>query len=335
VNRPLARLPVAQHLLAAPGEFDFVQAVDVAQQLARRAGRDVAGVGRGSDPRREALSLSAAFELSFRAQAIERVRLDEADKVWLLANFFGLGGPDGPLPEAYVDLIRAQLLAHDSAAADFLSVFQHRLLSFAYRAEDEFRAAGPFSAPDAGPLTLPLLGILGQPDLDPARAALLLANMPIVAQQRHSLHGFLQLIENQFGVQARGDEWAGCWVVLDDDLQTVLGPDGRNDVLGRGAVLGGRVWNGDGAVRVDLGELADGLYRALLPGGARHAELRVLCAWYLGPDLRCILRMTLAPDGAAPAALVDGCLLGHTSWLGDYTDERAVEFVLDAGGIVG
>jgi len=325
---------VLDRLLGAPGQFDFAQAVDLLQQLARRAGSGSAALGRGSDPRKEALALTATFELSFRGQPIERIAPGADGVFTLVANFFGLAGPDGPLPEAYVELMRAQLLEHDSGASDFLSLFQHRLLSLAYRAEHDFRAAAPFSEPGAGPLTPALLALLGQQEdeADEARRALLLSNLPACAQQRHSLQGLLTLLDHQFGVHARGQEWAGRWVALPDQLQTVLGAGGRNDRLGDGAVLGQRAWDQGGAVRVDLGQVGGALYLALLPGGARHAELCQLCAWYLGPNLACYLRMALAPAAVPPPVLGPDALLGHTTWLAPAPADCSIELLVNDHG---
>jgi type VI secretion system protein ImpH len=326
---------VLDRLLSAPGQFDFAQAVDVLQQLARRAGSGgAAPLGRGSDPRKEALALTATIELSFRAQPIERVALGADGAFTLVANFFGLAGPDGPLPEAYVELIRSQLLEHDSGAVEFLSLFQHRLLSLAYRAEHEFRAVAPFSEPGAGPLAPALLALLGQQEgeADAARRRMLLSNLPACAQQRHSLRGFLTLLEAQFGVHAAGQEWAGRWIALPEQLQTVLGAGGRNDLLGGGAVLGQRAWDEGGAVRVDIGQVGQALYLALLPGGDRHGELCLLCAWYLGPNLACYLRMALAPAEVPEPVLGPATLLGHTSWLAPSPAECSIELLVNDHG---
>ena len=326
---------VLERLLAAPGQFDFVQAVDLLQQLARRAGAGgAAALGRGSDTRKEALALTATFELSFRSQPIERIALGADGAFTLVANFFGLAGPDGPLPEAYVELIRSQLLDHDSGALDFLSLFQHRLLSLAYRAEHEFRVAAPFSEPGTGALAPALLALLGRQadEADAACRQVLLSNLPACAQQRHSLRGFLTLLDKQFGVHAAGQEWAGRWIALPEQLQTVLGAGGRNDRLGDGAVLGQRAWDEGGAVRIDLGQIGQALYLALLPGGVRHGELCLLCAWYLGPNLACYLRMALLPDEVPAPALGPAALLGHTSWLAPAPAECGIELLVNDHG---
>jgi type VI secretion system protein ImpH len=345
--------PSVQALLqAAAGSFDFVQAVDLIERLAalHHAGALApAPLGRGTDPRREALSLTAAFAFGFRPAPLARLEPGAAPDPddphgapgrWQMrVNFFGLASADGPLPDAYTELLRTQLLERDSAAADFLGIFQHRLLSLLYRAADALRAAAPFQAPGAAPLAPALRALTGLGASAPARALAqaLLPNLPAAVQQRHSMHGFLALLRSRFGVPATGSEGGRRWLELDPELQTVLGE--RNDLLDpgavAGAVLGERVLDAGGLVRVDFGAVPAALFRALLPGGSRHAELAALCAWYLGPHLRC--ELTLAPEPEATRDTLgiafggEAFLLGYSSWVGErpHREERGITLILD------
>lgn len=323
-------------LLAAPGAFSFVQAVDILEQAAGVHG--TARLGQGSDPQAEAVTLTAAFEFAFRPVPIERLDL-LPDRRWrLTTNFFGLAGPDGPLPESYVELVRAQALARvPTATADFLAIFQHRLLALVYRAENALRCAGPFSRPGAGPLAPALRSLAGLPDSAGSAELeqMLLSNLPLAAQQRRSLAGLAGMLRRQFGVRVRAREWVGRWLDLPDTLHSVLGAQGRNDLLGQGAVLGTRCWRADGAVRVFFARQAGPDFLALLPGGARHAELMRLCAWYLGPDIACHVHLSLRPDAVLDPVLGPDALLGRTTWLGAaaHGAKRSVTFTVNDGHV--
>jgi len=360
--------PSVQALLqAAPGSFDFVQAVDLIERLAtlhasRRTppGLGPAPLGRGADPRREAVSLSAAFALGFRSAPLARLapphplrdRLDHRDgddvhgdplhgagRWRMRTNFFGLSSADGPLPNAYTELLRTQLLDRDSAAADFLGIFQHRLLSLLYRAADTLRAATPFQPPGAAPLAHALRALTGLGDSGPARllSQALLPNLPVAVQQRHSLYGFLAMLRSRFGVAVSGREGVPRWLDLEPALQTALGQ--HNDLLepgaSNGAVLGERVLDAQGQVQVDFGAVPCAVFLALLPGGSRHAELAALCAWYLGPHLRCELSLALEPEAALDLGLgEDALLLGLSSWAGTqpHAGERGITLILEPTG---
>ncbi len=322
--------PVVRHgVFAASHALAFTQAIDLLEQLARHlAARQggprttVVGLGRGTDPQAEAMRLSASFGLAFNGSAIAALYRADAlaadQRSVLQVNFFGLGGNDGPLPEAYLELVTGPLLLRDSGVADFLDIFQHRLLSYVYRAEHELRAAAPFQPPDQSafmPAVRALLGRMGDaPVLDP----LLAAYAGLVAQQRHSMAGLLALLRGVAQAPVRGREFAGRWVALPAHLQTTLGIGGRNDRLGEGAVLGGRAWDQNGAVGLTIGPLRLPAYLALLPGGTRHAALAAVCRYYLGAHVaaRVCLELETLPDADEIAALGSaGCRLGYTSWL--------------------
>nr|WP_229507627.1 type VI secretion system baseplate subunit TssG [Massilia sp. Dwa41.01b] len=228
---------LAARLQAAPGEFDFVQAVDLLEQLARAQGMAPVPLGEGSDPSREAVSLRAPFEFGFRPLPLEDMHAGAGGPPRLFVNFLGLAGSDGPLPEPYVDLVRTSLLARDGASADFLGIFQHRLLSYAWRAADAMRCAGPFSAPGAGPLAPALRALAGASD-DEARAPLF-AHLPAASQARRSLHGLCILLGRCFGMRVSGREAAGRWLDLEPGLRS--SPGGPAATTGSAAA---RCWGG-------------------------------------------------------------------------------------------
>lgn len=313
----LPNLPLQEELYLVPQGFAFAQAVDLVELMARRAGQPFQALGQGSDPRSEALRLDAGFGLAFRPGPIEDLRAGAQPR--LEVNFLGLGRSAGPLPEPYVEWIADQLRHGSPAMAEFLGIFQHRLLSFVYQCEDAFRLAAPYSAPLEGRLVPALLAMLGVQSVHehPLLAPILLDHAGLVAQQRHSMSGFLTLLTSHFGVAVEGRESVGRWLPLPEELQTVLGAGGRNDVLGDGAVLGRRAWDQDGALDLRFAPLPLDRYLDMLPGGRGHHELEQLCAYYLGCHICCLVQLELAqapgPDGAELGE--GGPRLAYTSWL--------------------
>lgn len=319
------RLSLQQQLAAAPRGFTFAQVVD----LLEHAHAGAAPLGQGSAAAAEALRLCASFTLAFQPGAIDQLRAGADGRPELVVNFLGLGNADGPLPEMFVELIERQLRAQAGAAAAFLDIFQHRLLSLAYRAENEMRFAAPYCVPARSAFAPALRALIGLPPhaTRPRLERILLAHAGIVVQQRRSLSGLMALLRAHFGVAVEGEQFHGRWVDLPDELQTVLGDDGRNDLLGAGAVLGQRAWDQNGAVWIALRQLPLDMYESLLPRRKRYHELSTLCAWFLGAHVECHVQLQLE---ALPPALQDAaaegedspyalggakCRLGETSWL--------------------
>ena len=138
---------VAERLLTRPQGFEFAQAVMLLERLTPQA----APLGQGADPAREALRLRGPLLPAFAASelsALEPGALggDARDgQPALDVESFGLGGPDGPLPYAYQEWLQQRRQDKDHAPAEFLQLFQHRLLALLYRAQRKYRLAPSFA----------------------------------------------------------------------------------------------------------------------------------------------------------------------------------------------
>lgn len=73
------------------------------------------------------------------------------------------------------------------------------------------------------------------------------------------------------GVSFRVEQFAGCWEHLPDAQCSPLGS--VNACCGGGALLGGRLWRCDGAVRVHVGPLGRDRAREFLPGASGALSL--------------------------------------------------------------
>ena len=355
--KTLSLASLRDELFAHPHDFDFSQVIDVLELLeSRRLSESsspepqltsVTGLGSGTNPRAEVVRLTANFSMGFNGCAINYLQQSgeagavKKNRPELSVNFFGLGGSDGPLPEPYIDMVLSRLLSQDNASADFLDIFQHRLLSFVYRSAQAFRLAAPFKAASKSPLMPALDALLGRQSSNrhPLLEPILLTHSGLIAQQRHSMHGFLTLLRSHFKMAVQGCEFAGRWVALPDELQTILGRQGQNDLLGAGAVLGHRAWDQNGAIAILIGPLPLQQYLDLLPEAAGHQTLQAICAFYLGPHIHCIARieLDLAPDAADHFQLGEPDFkLAYTTWLAPYSPpfvayERSVTLIFNDG----
>jgi type VI secretion system protein ImpH len=327
---------VAERLFAEPYAFEFVQAV----RLLERLRPDAVPLGTGLDPRAEALTLCGALTPVFAPSALGALRresprslaADFDDDVGALqqpelqVNSFGLGGPDGPLPDVYQEWLQDRARRKDTSAASFLNLFQHRLLSLLYRAQRKHRLADPFLAPEHSPVQTVLRGMTGMLSLtrhanQPAHgidASAVLARAGLIANRRRSLAGFDVIAGHHFAVPVRSSPFAGGWRTLPEASRTQVGRRGKNHLLGQGAVAGTRIWDEHRGIRIAIGPLPLEPYRSFLPGGPCHAALHALAAVYFGSDLLCHVDLTLAA-GEQPLARLSARApqrLGWTAWIG-------------------
>jgi len=337
--------PVIDRLVETPYRFDFYQAVGVLERavsLARlmetssglepaRAVRaldagpgDVAPVGTDTDPKREAVRLSSSIDQSFAASDIQALSaLDEdGERYAMTVNFMGLGGAHGPLPAPFSELVVERAAHHDTGPRDFLDIFNHRLTSLMVRAQRKHRFTLHQIAPGRNPFasylfslfglgTTGLRGRLGVPD----RA--LLHYTALLSAQPRSMSGLELLLGNYLSTAVRCEPMIGAWYALASDQTTVLGRTGQNRILGRGAVLGRRIWSHEWRFRLRIGPLTLAQFQGLLPGGSAFRPLCALTRFYVGLSVDFELRLVV--DGKeVPGSRLGrehGTRLGWTSFL--------------------
>ena len=318
-NRRHADRSVAERLAAAPYEFDFFQAVS----LLDRMRDDTVSIGEGVHPQRESVTFSAVPGLEFPASEIAELEPATEERTpWRMrVTFMALAGVQGPLPRAYIERMLGSR-ARTGAIRAFLDMFHHRLVSIFYRARKSRRIGMDARRPEesiAAPMLRSVVGLstdglanrMAVPDRALMRYAGLLSLRP------RSVGGLRALLASYFGVPVRIQQFVGRWRTLDDEDTTRLGGRTASSALGEGAVLGTRVWDQSGAIRITLGPLTAAQYQDFLPTGRALKPLRDLATFYVGPtvdvEINLVLRATDTPsarlDSPAPPSL------GWTSWL--------------------
>ncbi len=349
---PRDQLPLsapAAHVLRHPATFDFFQAV----RLLELARPDAQEVGTGSDALAEAVSFRGRVAYGFpTSDVVHAAGPDAYRRVQLEVAFLCLAGADGPLPAPYTALVqrRAQRLAEghgaNNDARQFLDIFNHRLVSYFYRARKRRRLA--LARPGATPIERILFQLIGfnegtmlprlrrkgaRPGASVyTRALLRYAGM--LANQTRSMAGLEALLSDALGVPVRGNEHLGRWLEIEPRFQTAIGPRGFNRALGQDTVLGQRAWDASGAIGLQLGPLNLVAYRSLLPGGPAHEALVFLTRFYLRDDLDVQVTLRLAPDAGEVSGIarLGSGRLNRTSWIGKEVggDRYQVNFPLPA-----
>ena len=327
---------VAQRLYTQTHAFEFGQALAVLQKLYPHG----TPPGHGVDPRQETVRLSGPLSAEFATSALGPLQGPAVGETQphLPVKLFGLGGPDGPLPYAWQEWLQLRRARKDHAPLAFLDLFHQRLLGQLFRSDGKYRVAAPFAGPAASPVQ-PLLralsGLLPQAlhERQAVPDAALLARTAILADRRRSVSGFQLLVQGEFGVSLRISQFDGGWSALPSSVHTRLGRSGSNNRLGAGTLAGSRIWDEHAGIRITLGPLALATYQSFLPGGARHAGLMALAAFYFGIDMQVRLVLQLQ-DGQLPAPRLgknSATRLGWMSWLASSTTPRHHQCVLQPG----
>jgi type VI secretion system protein ImpH len=322
--------PVAEDLFAHPYRYDFFQAIRILQRI----GPQRATVGGGSRPSEEVVRFHALPSLSFPPSAIQRLDAGPPDAPTdMTVAFFGLIGPTGVLPHVYTELVMDRLRNGDRTLAAFLDIFQHRMLSFFYRAWEKHR---PAIVHERGarddPLTELIFSLvgLGAPSLRgrmsvPDRALLPYAG--ILAQRHRPAGSLASLLSDYFAKPFRVESFVGRWLRLEPDDRSRLGRLGPYNQLGSSLVVGARVWDEQSKFRIRVGPLCLADYRAFLPGQPAFESLCELARFFVDGEYEFDVQLVLKADEAPPPLLSgadgDGLQLGRTAWV------RARDFTRD------
>lgn len=322
-------------LLAAierePWRFDFFQALRLidAQQPKRPR------LGTARRPVDEPIRLGQAPDLSFAPAALHALQRTEGSAPRIDVRFFGLFGPNGPLPLHLTEYARERLLHHhDETLARFADLFHHRLLLLFYRAWAQAQATASLDRPAEdrfADFVGSLIGI-GTPALQRRDAvadhAKLHASGWLVRQVR-SAEGLESLLSDWLRRPVRVQPFAGAWMGLQASERTTLGRRraGRRNLtarLGRGAVLGATVWDRQHHFSIAVGPLDHPAFEALLPGGAALPGLVALIKQYFGDEFGWMLELALRREEIRPARAGRHGRLGWDSWLGRRSAGRSL-----------
>lgn len=317
-------------LVREPWAFDFFQALRRVECL----NPDKPRLGEAVRVRDEVVRLGQDPTLAFAPATMAGTVPPQGDTpTRLLVNFFGLLGPNGPLPLHLTEYARDRARnADDPAMARFFDLFNHRMLLFLYRAwaNGEPTVSRDRPRSDRFATYVASFAGLGLPSLQnrdafPDGAKLFYVGH--LSRQTRNADGLRAMIGDFFRMPADLEQFIGTWLDLPADNRWALGraPQGR---LGFSAVLGGRVWDCQQKFRVRLGPLNREQFDSMLPGGRNLPKLRALVRNYIGDELEWDLRLIL--DTRTDDQLALGrSRLGFSSWLSRGAGGWRQDVVLD------
>jgi type VI secretion system protein ImpH len=269
----------------------------------------------------------------------------------------GLTGPSGVLPRHYTELLlrleREGKGPEKRALRAWLDLFDHRLIALFYRAWEKYRfyipyERGEYAAAEPDPFTRSLLSLIGMGspavrnrlrvvapgDAEGLRPERVLAGVDDLALLHYS--GFFAhrprcavaleaLLQDYFALPVKVLQFQGQWLLLDPANRSRMGGVGSNNELGVNLVVGERVWDVQGKIRVRLGPLDYARFKEFLPDRAAVPARKaffLLChlvRLYVGPeldfDVQLVLKAEDVPACKLAAGAANGARLGWNTWI--------------------
>jgi type VI secretion system protein ImpH len=294
-------------------------------------------VGHHGDPAGEVVRFRARTSLDFPpSQLFALARAEDSSRPpELEVAFMGLTGPLGVLPQPYTELLVERTRYKDTALRDFLDIFNHRAVSFFYRAWEKYRFAIAFERGRDDVFTRALFATVGLG----TRGAKNRLSVPdetvvyyggIVAQRPRSASAIRAVLSDHFGVPVGVEQFTGQWLALEDSCLTRLGV--ANSRLGFDTIAGRRVWDLRSKFRLVAGPLTLEEFVGLLPPRENFRPLVDFTRFLVGDELDFDVQLVLAAKEVPACELASGSTrqpkLGWTTWL------KTEEFAHDDSQVV-
>lgn len=311
-------LALYRALQQAPERYGFYSLV----RRMQCAHGDKPRIGESVRPADDPLRLCQRPALTFASSTLAAFDVREGQVPRLAVNFFGLFGPNGPLPlhltEYACDRVHN---AGDRSLAAFADMFHHRLLSLFFRAWAESEPTADLDRPErsayvahigalVGIGRAPLRGRDALPDLAKIHHA---GRLGALTRNREGLEA---MASDLFELPVSVEEFVGAWLPLPQSDVCRLGVTRRSGGLGVDVHAGSRVWSAQHRFRLRLGPMNHADYEDFLPGGAALEQLVALVRNYLNDELEWDVKLVLEREEVPAVRLGTRHRLGWTSWLG-------------------
>lgn len=343
MGAPMRRSRDPLKLLADAAEAPWNQGFYQLLREIEGANPNLPRLGQSLRPQDDAVRLGQDPSLNFAPATFSEIQLqNRGAPPRLVQQFFGMFGPNGPLPLHLTEFARERLLhQRDPSFVRFLDVLHHRPLTLFYRAWAQAQPAASYDRPQADRFSAYVGALLGSGTAsmrkrDSAGDHARLHFAGLLSRQVRTAEGLRNLLAGFFQLPVRIAEFAGHWMKLPANDLTRLGNPTQGAQLGVGVVLGSRVWDRQHRIRIAIGPLSLADYESLLPGGTALQRLTDLVRYYLGFELDWDLQLSLAKPEVPTAQLGGATRLGWTSWIGRQPRRRdAEDLVLDVERVVG
>ncbi|MEM7351087.1 MAG: type VI secretion system baseplate subunit TssG [Acidobacteriota bacterium] len=321
--------------------FDFFQLVYLLEHWRRGANPETSGtkappaIGREGPMAAETLRLRPDRGLGFSPADVRWAgplpakedesgalrRFDRDGEIYqIIVNFMGLYGFTTPTPIYFTELINSP--DFDSGPlTELLDLFNHRLLSFYYRAWQKYRYPYRYEPGARDEVSEHILSFVGlrerkvqeQTELPVPR---LIRYIGLMAPRPRPLINLRLILADYFRLpQIRIKPWVLRWTPIAKEQCNAIG--GRNCSLGEDLTVGAEIPDRSGKFRVRIGPLSFVQFKSFLPDGEKFRQLSALVHLWAGNrfdfDFEFVIRRQDIPPAKMQGA--DGARLGWTGWI--------------------
>ncbi|MEN6508856.1 MAG: type VI secretion system baseplate subunit TssG [Smithella sp.] len=316
----LSTFDIATEILEKGRRFSFIQVM----RLMRLLGHSPENVEDTQTFVRQAQSLRIRSQnnLSFPASDVASIERAEGETPGFLVNatFLGLYGPASPLPTFYTEDLIQQESDEESAARDFLDIFNHRLFMLFFRCSMKYRLFFQVCEENNPEILNKLYCLIGLGEVrhrrDMPYAYSMIRYSGILSQHPRSAWGLETMLSDAFSyAPVKVMQCAARRVKIPLSQRLLLGRTGSN--LGIDSVIGGQISDHNSKFRLRIGPVNYPLFQTLLPGSEENKRLSALTRFYLLEPLEYDMELILREGEASCVRLgaETARRLGMDTWI--------------------
>ncbi|NOQ64409.1 MAG: type VI secretion system baseplate subunit TssG [Methyloprofundus sp.] len=291
--------------------------------------RDKPRIGHSVKLSDDAVRFGQEPSVCFSPSTLSSFEITAGEAAKLKVLFFGVFGPNGPLPLHLTEFARGRIRhSKDDTFAAFADIFHHRFLSLFYRAWADKEPTVQFDRDDRDRFAFYVGSLLGigeasqqKRDVVPDYTKLHFAAH--LGCHTHHANGLQAILCDYLQMPVNIQEFIGEWMNIPVESYCYLDDNPATGQLGVSAVIGTRTWQCQHKFRIIIGALDLNEFESLLPTGDKLQHCRSLVNNYIGFEYSWEINLVLKKQQVPTAQPGSYGQLGWTSWLN--TDKRIVD----------
>ncbi len=298
-------------LSARPGSYSFFAAVRRLEQLCPES-PPIGSLVSGKEP---LVHFAQVPHLYFAPSELFGFSPSLRGTGTLQVYFFGLFGPNGPLPLALTDYVHTRgRHFYDLAMQRFADMFHNRLIALFYRAGTRAEVAVSYDRP-ADPLGQKLAALAGTPECGADVALPHTASAGALAELRgrNRSRSLQKLLSRFFDFRVRIHQNIPCRLAIEEESRCCLGRNRATGSLGQNVLLGERRRCITEKIAMEIGPVDYATFCGFLPGGQGYRRLKFWLHLMIDKPLIWDLRFIVSSE-SQPSPKLDGSFaLGYNS----------------------
>jgi type VI secretion system protein ImpH len=286
---------IIENLLENPYDYSLFAAISLIQ----RYYHNYEAIGGLGDPSREVIRLKNSCSLMFPAGEIKSIEQSESEsriQLMIETPSLGLYGVFSPLPLRYTEeLISSQEEDQEVCRQlrDFLDIYNHRLLSLAYRVDQYRMLNNNWAQLNDSPMNLIISALSGMPSLfqtgNNEVSDWQVESIKYLVFGTRSASNLRAWLKMHFGhIPISIEEFSPYWVNIPDEEKAFLGVHGcqlaseYNSML-EGITIGDWIKDNETKFRVTVGPLDWETFKSFLPNEENFRKMKSLVSIF-SPD---------------------------------------------------